>query len=673
MNWAEAQQIVADGGADALIQINKTDARLKLYDFSVPLLDSKFSFFMTPQISGGFPGDNLHGMKVGVEPKGFPELILKTDPLMNLVAIPTILEGFRMLKEGKIDVVAVDEWVGQYILAIQGIQGIQVIGNPLSVQQSAIAVKKGNAELLGRIDAGLLKMRRDGTYSSIINKWQSKSIVFETVEQVHARAITQRAIIVGLLLFFALLIIVFLLRERAVRHRQVVELQWRSNLLDEVGDSIQVLDIKGNFVYMNESTCRNSGYRREELLGKSISILDDGKKNPELASRISEIESIGSKHFQTWRIRKDGSRYFVDVNARIFKIGNESLITVIDRDITEMKRIQDEAAEIALRFKTAFDNAPIGISLTEFDGKLPAVNQAFCHMLGYTMEEINKTDFMSITHPGDVVMSLDHTKKLHDGLFETTRFRKRYMHKDGHVVWVDISMSMMRNLLGEPQNFITQILDITDRVRAEDAVERHLHEKELILKEVHHRVKNNLNTIRSLLSLQARMQKEAAIITVLEDAGNRIQSMSLLYDKLYRSADFTNISVRDYLPALVDEVITNFPNSKSVKVLTHFEDIWLNARCLQPLGIIINELLTNIMKYAFIGRSDGLITVSAAISNVHITISVQDNGNGIPESVTFENSTGFGLQLVHALTQQLDGTIRIERGNGTKVVLELAM
>lgn len=147
--------------------------------------------------------------------------------------------------------------------------------------------------------------------------------------------------------------------------------------------------------------------------------------------------------------------------------------------------------------------------------------------------------------------------------------------------------------------------------------------------------------------------------------------MSLLYDKLYRSADYSELSIKEYLTSLIDDVLANFPNSLTIRILKNLQDFELDAKRMQPIGIIINELLTNIMKYAFKGRDAGMITVSATNVDGHIALSVEDDGIGMPESVSFENSTGFGLQLVHALTQQLQGTIRIERGTGTKVVIEL--
>lgn len=179
-----------------------------------------------------------------------------------------------------------------------------------------------------------------------------------------------------------------------------------------------------------------------------------------------------------------------------------------------------------------------------------------------------------------------------------------------------------------------------------------------------------MNTVSSLLSLQALALTEPLSMIALNDAKNRVQSMGVLYDKLYQSSDYSTVSIKEYITALVDDIICSFSDNDNVDKKIMIQDFVLDAKHLQPLGIILNELLTNIMKYAFKGRDRGLITVYATNSNRHVVISVKDDGLGMPESITFENSTGFGLQLVKALTQQLYGTIRIERGYGTKVVLE---
>ena len=179
-----------------------------------------------------------------------------------------------------------------------------------------------------------------------------------------------------------------------------------------------------------------------------------------------------------------------------------------------------------------------------------------------------------------------------------------------------------------------------------------------------------MSTICGLILLQTYTIKDESTIDALRDTERRINSMMLLYDKLYRSDNINEISVSDYIPPLVNEVVFNFPNSGKVKIDKKVDDFKLGAKKLQSLGIIINELLTNIMKYAFTDRNNGLIAVTARISGNTVSIVIGDNGVGIPESVNIKNPESFGMELVAMLTEQIGGNIKIERGNGTKFILK---
>lgn len=215
------------------------------------------------------------------------------------------------------------------------------------------------------------------------------------------------------------------------------------------------------------------------------------------------------------------------------------------------------------------------------------------------------------------------------------------------------------------------VREVESRKKAEETTSALLQEKEVILKEVHHRIKNNMMTMIGLLSLQSDKVKSTEAINALQDAGNRIQSMLVLYNKLYDTSDFQNISIKIYLQTLIEEVIDNFPQKEKVKIETNIDDFTLDTKSVFNLGIIINELITNTMKYAFAGRDTGKIIVSASVSEDNITIIYQDNGIGVPESISFENSTGFGFKLVSMLIKQLQGKIQIERLQGTKFIIKL--
>jgi PAS domain S-box-containing protein len=214
------------------------------------------------------------------------------------------------------------------------------------------------------------------------------------------------------------------------------------------------------------------------------------------------------------------------------------------------------------------------------------------------------------------------------------------------------------------------VRDITSRKEAENVIKNLLAEKDLLLKEVHHRIKNSMSTVASLLGIQAASMEDPAAIMALEDARSRVRSMMLLYEKVYESSNFRTVALSDYLPSLVDEIIGNFPNRQSIRVEKDIQEFILDPKRLQPLGIILNELLTNVMKYAFRNKDSGMIRVSATQSDGQVVVTVQDDGNGLPESISLETSTGFGFHLVQALVMQLDGTIRLEREQGTRFVVE---
>ena len=237
--------------------------------------------------------------------------------------------------------------------------------------------------------------------------------------------------------------------------------------------------------------------------------------------------------------------------------------------------------------------------------------------------------------------------------------------------WFSMRIIPYRTMENVIEGAVITFVDINDLKNTEEKIKILLSERELILKEVHHRIINNLNTINSILSLQAqKIGKEPVTVEIIRDLECRIQGMAVLYNKLYQSPNFSDVQMKGYFPVLIEQIISNFPNKEIVKVVTDIDDFILDAKKVQPLGIIMNELLTNCMKYAFEGRKDGLIKVSAKIKAGRVIIVVEDNGIGIGESLDLEKSSGFGMRLINLLTQQLQSSILIEQENGTRFILE---
>ncbi len=348
-----------------------------------------------------------------------------------------------------------------------------------------------------------------------------------------------------------------------------------------------------------------------------------------------------------------------------------------NQDITERKQVEDKLRESEERYKriTAGLNDYLYTVKVKNGHPVETVHNEACFAItGYTIDDFSWDPYLWINMvvPEEREMVAGRFKKILEGN-DLPTFEHRIICKDGTIRWISDTSIPKYDSKGSIVSYDGVIKDISERKKAEEQIKALLVEKELILKEVHHRIKNNMNTINSLLNLQAGTLKDKAAITALEDAGRRVRSMMLLYDKLYRSELFNDMSTAQYLPSLVDEIIVNFPNSRSVTVVKKIDDITMDIKKLQSLGIIINELLTNIMKYAFVGRSLGEITVSANRIGNNVSIIIGDNGNGLPETVDFEHSTGFGLMLVGVLTKQLMGNLRIDRGNGTRIILEFGI
>ena len=338
------------------------------------------------------------------------------------------------------------------------------------------------------------------------------------------------------------------------------------------------------------------------------------------------------------------------------------------RDITENKRAEEQLKRREEKYRSIFENIQDCYYEVSIEGKILEISPSIKIISNgyYLREELigrSMNEFYSSIKDRDDFLSVI----LERG--RVTDFEIFLQNKDGSFIPCAISSKLWLDDEGRPFKIIGIIRNISERKHAENKIQSLLKEKEIILKEVHHRVKNNMNTIYGLLFLQAETLKDSRAVKVLEDAANRVKSMMVLYDKLYQSEDFQEISVPVYISSLVGDIIRNFPNRGSVKVEKNIEDFVLDIKKIQTLGLIINELLTNIMKYAFTGRNSGLISVSMSLHDCVVYLVIEDNGIGMPESIEFNNSSGFGLMLVSLLTEQLKGKIKIERINGTRIIL----
>lgn len=345
------------------------------------------------------------------------------------------------------------------------------------------------------------------------------------------------------------------------------------------------------------------------------------------------------------------------------------------RDITERRRLEAELAvarevvdKSASNFRILSDNLPLFISYFNADTlAYEYVNEAFVSQFSLGREEILRMTLPELLGEENASFAQPYIDEARTG--KSVSYMNRFSLKQGKR-WVRVTYVPVQDKAGRVASILVFSFDLTDQKEAEESIRALLEEKDLILREVNHRIKNNMSIISSILSLQAQHQREEGAVAALREAVGRVQSMMLLYDKLYLSGSFLSLSARTYLGALVDDIFGNYSSGPKIGIEKDLEDFVLDAKLLQPVGIILNELLTNVMKYAFVGREAGRVRVGASLAGGRMRLEVEDDGLGMPESVSLAQPSGFGLMMVGVLAKQLEGEVEIVRGGGTRVVLE---
>ena len=259
-----------------------------------------------------------------------------------------------------------------------------------------------------------------------------------------------------------------------------------------------------------------------------------------------------------------------------------------------------------------------------------------------------------------------------------TNVETAFKAKNGQLIPVFLSLSLIESDNSQILGIVCIGNDITDIKVAENKIKASLEEKGLLLQEIHHRVKNNLQIISSLLSLQSRYVKDKEDLELFKESQSRVRSMAFIHEQLYQSSDFTSIEFGIYVQNLINYLSHSYSIDQSyIKFQLDIDDISLDINTAIPCGLIINELVTNSLKYAFPPKSSGTLLNGGKTSNeigvyLHhynkdkFILIVSDNGVGLSEDITFANSDTLGLQLINSLVNQLDGTIKLDKTNGTK-------
>lgn len=324
-----------------------------------------------------------------------------------------------------------------------------------------------------------------------------------------------------------------------------------------------------------------------------------------------------------------------------------------------------------LDFGGFLESAPDAVVVIDREGTIVIVNTLTEKMFGYTREEL-------LGQPVEMLVP-ERYRKVHtehrDGYSQHPKTRPMGAgqnlfgrRKDRSEFPVEISLSPVET---EGGTLVTSIIrDITQRKRAEEQIQASLREKEVLLKEIHHRVKNNLQVTSSLLKLQSGYIQDAQALEMFAESQNRIRSMALVHEKLYQSSDLSRINFAEYVESLGTLLFRSYGIDKRQIILeVQAGSILLSVESAVPCGLIVNELLSNSLKHAFPDGRRGTIRVALAREQQQLLLTVTDDGVGLPAALDVEKTETLGLQLVRTLAHQLDGTVQVERRGRTQFTI----
>ena len=384
-----------------------------------------------------------------------------------------------------------------------------------------------------------------------------------------------------------------------------------------------------------------------------------------LARTVEQDLPYESEYRAVW---PDGSFHYITARGRLVRDdkGWPASINGVTWDITERKLQEQALRESEERFKSILENVVEMFFIT--DGSLNVIyaSPRCMEIYGYSSEAMTARpmQWLESIHPEDKgAVARRAAEEVSKGMRAVLEYR--IFRKDGLVRWIRSVSNPILGADGRLQRVYGTVTDITEF----ESLRSSLNEKEVLLKEIHHRVKNNLQIVISLMRLESRAFSEERVRAALKDLETRIRAMALVHEHLYHSSDLAKIGFKDYLKGLCEELFRTYgADGGKIRLEIDAEAVALDIERAIPCGLIINELLTNVIKYAFPGDRKGVLRVAIRNTSANeVEIVVSDDGIGIPETLDIRNAKTLGLQLVTTLAEnQLKGRIELERAGGTR-------
>ncbi|MBI5459789.1 MAG: PAS domain S-box protein [Methanobacterium sp.] len=415
-----------------------------------------------------------------------------------------------------------------------------------------------------------------------------------------------------------------------------------------------------------------TGYPKEEIEGKMMwteFFAPEDIGQMEENHRLRRIDpDYAPRNYEARLVAIDDTIRYVYLTVTMLPGTRKSMVSILD--MTELRRSKKVIEESREKFKSIFKNAAEAIILFDCQGNIIESNDKIEEIFGFKKEEIMGHNFMSIV--AMMEMDYEEARIVFNHLISGNQLKQvewAVKNKNGKEVIFRVRPSIIKN-----ENSINGILlimeDITELKKVENSLKHSLEEKEILLREIHHRVKNNLQIISSLLSLQRIQVEDKQTADILWECQGRVRTMAMIHENLYQSQDIGFINFSNYVEKLLYDIFNSYRVDKgSINLNTLIQSVEMGIETAMPCGLVINELATNSIKHAF-PEGNGTIKVELKSDGKSYVLTFADDGIGLPQNVNPQKSKKLGLMVVKTLVNQLNGAMEIDRTNGTKFTIK---
>jgi PAS domain S-box-containing protein len=446
------------------------------------------------------------------------------------------------------------------------------------------------------------------------------------------------------------------------------------NIIESSLDMIIAVDETGKITEFNKASQDLFGYSLEEILGEPMSMLYESQQEFEEVS--ATLKKSGSYSGEITNLSKENRKFTSLLSASLIINDKGAVIGSmgVSRDITEYRANERIALEQKAKLESIFNSTENMLMWTmDKDYKLTSFNNNTLNWFKEFIKEIPQVDepilpvierHLDENYNQGQLKAFDHA---FNG--KPQQFEFAVKSEEAGTIWLQAFLNPVY-VDGKLEEVSCLMYDNTERKQIDRKIRDSLKEKEVLLQEVHHRVKNNLQVISSILNLQSSYVTDPSTLDILQESQNRIKSMSFIHETLYRTTDFSSINFSEYIKSLSHNLIQSYTlQNCKVDFVADIDTIEMSIDQSIPCGLIVNELVSNALKYAFKDRKKGKLMIELKENGKQVSLRVSDDGVGLPENFKFEKNDSLGVQLVYSLTEQLDGTIEVNSEKGTSFLI----